>query len=199
MGRQRCSGAGKIFYRQPKLRRQITAQKITFFNPENQPGLPNDQWNDERLQQANRNYAIDYIRNGLIELSATVGSQECKSLAGRAARLIGLQYMNETRLIIGTDDGGLSSGADYLSKMFTGMGDEVTVEQVEGVDDRAAVKVTQRGLRIVHGLDGEQRYLVLDCWIELWIGALSAYREMKVATVQREECELVWIIQTRVR
>ena len=169
------------------------------FNPENQPGLPNDQWNDERLQKANRNYAIDYIRNGLIELSATVGSQECKSLAGRAARLIGLQYMNETRLIIGTDDGGLSSGADYLSKMFTGMGDEVTVEQVEGVDDRAAVKVTQRGLRIVHGLDGEQRDLVLDCWIELWIGALSAYREMKVATVQREECELVWIIQTRVR
>ncbi len=167
------------------------------FKPEDQPRLPNDQWNDERLQKANRNYAVDYIRNGLIELSATVGSQECKSLGGRAARLIGLQYMNETRLIIGTGDGDLSSGADYLSKMFTGMGDEVTVEQVVGVDDRAAVKVTQRGLRIVRGLDSEQRDLVLDSWIELWLGALSAYREMKVATVQREESELVWTIQTR--
>lgn len=168
------------------------------FKPEDQPGLPSDQWNDERLQKANRNYAVDYIRNGLIELSATIGSQECRSLGSRAARLIGLQYMNETRLIIGTDDGGLASGADYLSKMFSGMGDEVTVEQVVGEDDRSAVKVTQRGLRIVRGLVSEHRDIVLDSWIDLWIGALSAYREMKVTTVQRGESELVWTIQTRV-
>lgn len=160
------------------------------FRAEDQPTLPADQWNEERLQKANRNYAMDYIRNGLIELSRVTSPDLTRKLGGRAARLIGLQYFSQTREVIGTLDGDLSSARDYLVTMFSGMGDEVTVQ---GAND--TFELHHPDPRIVRGFDGEDRKLILDIWKELWLGALSSYRLMKAGEAQVTDEGITWKVR----
>lgn len=157
------------------------------FNPDEQPSPPADQWDEIRLLRANRNYALDYIRNGLVELQAVLGDEDCRQLACKAARLIGLQYFQETAEMIGAVDGDLSDGAHYLSTMFAGMGDETTVAVVE-----EELAITQSGLRVIRGLDDAQSDLVFECWKELWRGAMSSQRQMKALRVVRKENEANW-------
>jgi hypothetical protein len=97
------------------------------FDPEAQPQPPADQWNDLRLAKANRNYAMEYIRNGLCELAGVIGEAETRELGGLAARLIGLQYFPETAQMVGAQDGDVAAAAGYLARMFAGMGDAVDV------------------------------------------------------------------------
>lgn len=159
---------------------------------EEQPKLPSSEWNSERLEKANRNYAMGFIRNGIIELLAVLGVEETERLAGRAARLIGLQYFSETSAIIDTQDGDLNSAVDYLQQMFAGLGEQVDiVRDSEGV----AVQLVQHDPKIVHGLQDEERRVVLNCWNQLWLGTLSSYRVIKTAEINVEPHRTLWQIQ----
>lgn len=165
------------------------------FDPAAQPQPPMDQWDELRLEKANRNYALDYIRNGLIELAAVIGEAECRELACRAARLIGLQYFPETAEMIGAEDGDLTAAAIYLEKMFGGMGDEVSQETTD-----SGVEITATGLRVVRGLEQDEAALVLDCWSEIWKGVASSQRQLKVlecVEVNFEENQARWKITNR--
>lgn len=157
-----------------------------------QPKLPSSAWNPERLEKANRNYAMEYIRNGLVELAKMIGSEETVLLGGRAARLIGLQYMQETRRLVDTRDGDVFSAADYLARMFNGLGDDVQIDEAKG-----AIRLVQSGLRIARDLGGADRDVVLRCWIELWQGVLASYRVMKRADVSLEDDAITWEIRDR--
>lgn len=161
------------------------------FDQEEQPVPPVEHWSCERLAKANRNYAIEFVRNSLIELSQVLTKEEAQLLGCRAARLIGLQYFQETREMIGTEDGGISSAAEYLTRMFAGMGDEVKI--VFDQNDNQ-ISLIHSNLRILKGLEGEQRDLVLGCWQQLWKGALSSFRVIK--NLQWEHCndEIHWVI-----
>lgn len=159
------------------------------FNQEDQPQLSSEIWSEERLQKANRNYAMEYIRNGLIELHGVIGDGPTKELGGRAARLIGLQYFTQTRELIGTEDGDLSSAANYLTRMFAGLGDESIVEH-----SGSTLRIIQSGLRITRGLEPEDRGIVLTIWKELWLGALASFQQMKRAEVEINEDSIVWTI-----
>jgi hypothetical protein len=139
-----------------------------------QPQPPAD-WDPLRLAKANRNYAMDYVRNGLTTLQEVIGPLEASELGRLAARLIGQQYFAETAEMIGAVDGDVSDAADYLARMFEGMGDEVEIAEAGGT----AVDVHQHGLRIVRGLSSADRSLLLQCWRELWAGALSAQQLRK--------------------
>ena len=57
--------------------------------------------------------------------------------------------------MIGAVDGDVSDAADYLARMFEGMGDEVEIAEAGGT----AVDVHQHGLRIVRGLSSADRSL----------------------------------------
>jgi len=163
------------------------------FDPAVQPQPPADQWNPLRLAKANRNYAMEYIRNGLCELADVIGEAETRELGGLAARLIGLQYFPETARMIGAEDSDLEAAAGYLARMFGGMGDSIAV----GSDGGAAV-VEQMGLRIIRGLDPEEGALVLECWAGLWRGAVSSQRELKTLSWTRQDDQVRWIIEARV-
>lgn len=65
-------------------------------------------------------------------------------LAGRAARLIGLQYASQTRTLLQPEDGDLGAAAQYLESMFSGLGDETEI-----IDNNNGVTLGQTGLRIV--------------------------------------------------
>jgi hypothetical protein len=168
------------------------------FDPADQPVPPAGQWGEERLRKAARNYAIEYIRNGLCELGNTIGADDARELGGLAARLIGMQYYRETADLVGAVDGGADSAARYLARMMSGLDDEVAVE-AGATPERARLR--HRGLRILRGLAPGERGLLLDCWKELWIGAVRAHGPMmKVDLEQRTggsgiEEELFWSIE----
>lgn len=167
------------------------------WDPARQPRPPESQWNPERLQKAARNYAMEYIRNGIITLADVIGEPETRELAGLAARLIGMQYWRETAALIGAPDGGADSAARYLATVLEGMGD--TCRIAPGADPRTAT-VTQTGLRILRGLQGAERALLWDCWQLLWSGALRAMEALPTASVSLSgdgETQIaVWEIRT---
>jgi len=165
------------------------------FDPAKQPRPPAAEWSEERLRKANRNYAIEYVRNGVCELAATIGDARASELAGQAARLIGLQYYRETAASVGAIDGGADRAADYLCRMMAGLDDQA---RVEAGATAGRARVRHRGLRILRGLAAEERALLLGCWQQLWFGAVRAHGPMLHARVERQGSgaseELVWTI-----
>ncbi|MEQ8859008.1 MAG: hypothetical protein RIC56_10190 [Pseudomonadales bacterium] len=157
------------------------------FDEAAQPRPPLDQWDALRLEKANRNYALEYIRNGLCELAGVVGEAEARELGGTAARLIGLQYFAETAAMIDAADGDLAEAADYLARMFDGMGDATVIEETAG-----GLRLRHEGVRVVRGLEGSERALVLECWAELWRGAVASQRQLKTLDWEPTASGLTW-------
>lgn len=164
------------------------------FDADAQPAPPAEDWNDERLAKANRNYAVEYIRNGIRELVGVIGRERARAMGTSAARLTGLQNWRRLSSAIGTDDGGPDEAARLLAALFEGMGDEVTIER--GATD-TGVLVRQDGLRIVRGLAGGDRDDVLTCWIELWRGIVHGHRTFMNVTASPTDDGLAWAISLR--
>ena len=162
------------------------------FDPARQPSPPEDRWSAERLARAARNYAMEYCRNGVRELVGVIGRERALALGARAARLIGLQHYRSMADALGCEDAGVAESARFLALAFQGMGDEVEVS----TGGRAAT-LQQRGLRIVRGLEGEERADLLACWIELFRGAVHAQREFLNVDVEDRGEALVWTISPR--
>lgn len=164
------------------------------FDPDAQPIPPQEQWNDERLRKANRNYAVEYIRNGLVELAAVIGAERTRELGGLAARLVGMQCWRETAQMVGTTDGGIDQAGEYLHRMLAGMDDEIDPPVPL---ETGGVGLSQRGLRIVRGIDGDERKLLLDCWTQLWVGAVRAHREMLDLRYEWADVRMFWQLVSR--
>ena len=159
------------------------------FEDHEQPSVPQDAWNEARLEKANRNYAVEYVRNGLIELAGVVGEQAALAIGCRVARLIGLQYFAETRALIGGVDGGVADASRYLAQMLEGMGDEVRILSAEeGI-------VHQLNQRILSGLPQDNARLVWLCWQELWVGAMRSQSVMKSLSVIESDQGTEWRIE----
>ena len=81
-----------------------------------------------------------------------------------------------------------------LAAMFGGMGDEAVAE----TGSRAGQAVLHhRGLRIVRGLDGDERSHLLACWTELWRGAVHSCRQFMQVEVADAADGLAWTITPR--
>jgi hypothetical protein len=167
------------------------------FRLEDQPVPPAQEWNPERLGKANRNYAIEYIRNGLPELAKVIGQEETIELGGLAARLIGLQYYPETREMVGAVDGNIDAAYNYISDMMIGMGDSVSLLPIVSSKADAMpsgrLMFQQRGLRVIKGLSAEDRELILTCWRELWVGTIKSHQQlMMLKLVSKTDESLIW-------
>lgn len=181
----------------PEERLQFAPDEpVPGFDPSAQPSPPDNQWNPERLAKANRNYALEYIRNGIAALSQVVGAERAQALAQRSARLIGLQHYPVMAAQVDAVDGGVLDAADFLQTMMSGMGDECSMAaQPDG-----SVVLLQRGLRVLRGLDGATRQHLLASWIELWRGAIHSHRtfmELSGAVDDKEPDTLRWTIHLR--
>lgn len=159
----------------------------------NQPRPPQTQWSETRLAKANRNYALDYVRNGLSSLIPVVGLARARELGERSARLIGLQYQSRMMTMLGlTESEGqaMASAEVLLVRLFEGMGDTALGVASEGGRD-----IEHGGLRVLRGLEHDERLLVAACWRELWRGALRAFREMLDLSVSEADNQLTWHIR----
>lgn len=159
------------------------------FDPAIQPKPPETEWDETRLAKANRNYAVEYIRNGVSALAGVVGDERALELGKLAARLTGLQHYPRMAQAVGGVDGGPAEAAAFLAAMFRGMGDEV---EISVAGDVALLR--QSGLRVVRDLDGDERDRLLACWIELWRGAVNSHRQFMCLDATTDGDVAVWTI-----
>ena len=161
------------------------------YDPDAQPAPPAAEWSEERLAKANRNYAVEYIRNGLDALCHVIGRERTLELSKRAARLIGLQHYPIMAAAVGAVEGGPLEAVNFLSEMMAGMGDECMCETVS--DDEA--RLTQSGLRIARGLDGDARDILLESWVELWCGAIHSHRRFMDVQCNIQPDQIRWTVR----
>ena len=96
------------------------------------------------------------FRGFLGQIAGVIGTDQAGKLAARSARLIGLQYLQDTLHLVKVTDGDLKAGVTWLCRMMQGFGDsrEVSLGQHEAV-------VRQTGLRVVKGLPAAERQIFL--------------------------------------
>lgn len=145
------------------------------FDPAAQPKLPEAQWTAERRGRAARNYAMEYVRNGLAELAAVIGTEETHGLANLTGRLIGMQFRREIALTLGVDDGGVGPALEYLRLMAAGLDAHLEVINRDG--DRF-VDLSISEPRLVRGIEASERSVLLEAWRALCAGALRAQRQV---------------------
>jgi hypothetical protein len=161
------------------------------FDPAAQPSPPDAEWSQERLAKAGRNYAIEYCRNGIRELAGVIGKDEAVDIGRRAARLTGLQQYPHMAELLGCVDGDVADAAGFLATALAGMGDEVSLAVAP---NQQSARLRQSGLRIVRGMQGEAREMLLTCWIEIWKGAVHSHREFFSVEVSEDAQGLDWAI-----
>ena len=88
------------------------------------------------------------------------------------------------------EDGDLTAAAGFLSRMFSAMGDTVTVDTR---DDE--VVLNQEGLRIVRDMSGGERAVLLHCWEQLWVGAMQSNQRRKVLSARTSADGLKWTLR----
>ncbi|HWA88844.1 MAG TPA: hypothetical protein VG889_02335 [Rhizomicrobium sp.] len=143
------------------------------FDPAKAPKLETASWPEERLRKVERSYAMEYVRSLLPTAQALFGAVDAAALVGRTARLIGLQFFDET----------VCSFAEWLEAMQRAQGESVT---------RDGDTVVQQGWRLMDGVALDDPASAFAAWNALWEGALAAHdRERKLLT-ERDGERIVW-------
>ena len=86
-------------------------------DPAKAPRLDPAIWTPERLDKVVRSYAMEYVRTLMPVLQDLVGPEEMHRLLGHAARLIGMQFYDETAALLGVRAGGAAGFAEYLARL----------------------------------------------------------------------------------
>ena len=151
-----------------------------------QPAPPPGEWTEERLARANRNYAVEYVRNGLTMLAEVLGPERAGELGRRAARLTGLQAHRHLMQVARTEDGGPEQAAAMIVMLCHGMGDAAV---------RGGAGCRLETPRIVRGMHGADRSLVLDCWSEMLRGLVHGHRTFMDLEAHVEGDALTWQVR----
>jgi hypothetical protein len=118
---------------------------------------------------------MEYVRTALPVALGLLGAADTRRLLGHAARLIGMQYLDETARLVGVEGSGPGAFARYLATLARAQGEEVEVD---------GARVRQQGWRLVRGLPALDA-AAFDAWCELWRGALAAYdRRLRLAVTR---------------
>jgi hypothetical protein len=164
-----------------------------------QPKLETASWPGERRLRTFRAYAVEYLRMMLPTLQELLGADGALAELGRVARLVGLQFHEETArdmdLPTDVERGDEQSARDFarwLSAMLKAQGEEVETRGQE---------VVMRGWRAVRELKLVDPLKAFDAWNELWLGAAAAHdRFLKVQTMRalgERGWEIAWRIAPR--
>jgi hypothetical protein len=160
------------------------------FDPAAAPKLDNASWPEERLKKVERAYAMEYVRSLVPTMQSLFGAAETQALLGRTARLIGMQFYDDTAALVGTGGGTALAFAHYLAAMAAAQG-----EFAEIAEDGAGCVVWQRGWRLMDGLETPSE--AFQAWNELWVGALSVHNRGLALTAARDHDGIVWRIVPR--
>lgn len=95
------------------------------------PALPVDAWPKARLEQAYRNYAMEYVRTAAPVAVQMFGPDEAGHLLRLTGKLIGMQHYDEVAPAFGCARGGAEMFASFLAAMLGSQGDEVSQDGAE--------------------------------------------------------------------
>ena len=148
-----------------------------------QPKLETAGWPEERRLRTFRSYAIEYLRTMLPTLQEQLGADAAHKELGRVARLVGLQFHEETArdmdLPTDVERGDAQSARDlarWLGTLLRAQGEDVEIGDGE---------VRMQGWRAVRGLAVGDRLGDFEAWNVLWLGAAAAHdRFLKVETTR---------------
>ena len=161
-----------------------------------QPKLETASWPEERRLKTFRAYAVEYLRTMLPTLQEQLGADDALTELGRVARLVGLQFHEETArdmdLPTDVERGDLQSARDFarwLSNVLRAQGEEV---EIRGQD------VVMNGWRAVRELELADPLKAFDAWNELWLGAAAAHDRFLAVQTTRSLGERGWSIAWRI-
>lgn len=149
--------------------RFVRGERMPAFDPAAAPRLDPLAWPPERLDTVVARYAMEYVRTTLPVVLALLGPDDTRALLGHAARLIGMQYHDETARLLEIDGRGPEPFARYLAALAEAQGEAVELTAGRG---RASVRL--RGWRLARGLEPLDP-AAFEAWSELWRGALAAH------------------------
>lgn len=165
-----------------------------------QPKLETANWPEERRLKTFRAYALEYVRTMLPTLQELLGPPDALKELGRVARLVGLQFHEETARDMGlptdVERGDLSSARDFghwLSAVMAAGGEDVATEEKDG-----AVFVRVAGWRAVRELTLADPLQAFDAWNELWLGAAAAHDRFLSVQTSRSLGDKGWSIAWRI-
>lgn len=143
------------------------------------PVLPSADWPPERLQKVERSYAMEYVRSLLPATQELFGAREGSALVARTAKLIGLQFYEDTAALLGIAPGGAENFARYLEILAAALGENVT---------RSGAELSQTGWRLMKDVTLADDDAAFAAWNGLWEGALAAHdRHLKLHTSRKGE------------
>jgi hypothetical protein len=158
------------------------------FDPAKAPRLDSASWPAERLVKVERSYAMEYVRSMLPVMLELFGPEETHTIAGRAARLIGLQFYGETAAMLGVADDSAKSFGAYLKTLAEAQG-----ESVELSTSGATFTLVQKGWRLMDGVLLSSD-VAFHAWNALWQGALAAHNRWLTLKTEHAPSQTVWRI-----
>jgi hypothetical protein len=153
------------------------------FDPARAPKLDSASWPAERLAKVERSYAMEYVRSMLPSALALFGAADAGALIERTARLIGLQYYDETAPALGVTGNDAASFARLLGALAAAQGETIEVQ---------GDTVVQHGHRLLYGVTDDAA--LFDAWNALWEGMAAVHNRALTLTTQRRGDDIVWRI-----
>jgi hypothetical protein len=157
-------------------------ERAPTFDPATAPTVDTAAWPADRLAKAERNYAMDFVRVMLAELSAMPEADRLLTIAGKAARQIGMQFYDATRAMLGLTGGAPGDFAQYMARMSTAMGNS---PQRDATDSGTVIETP--GLKILDELENPPP-AIFDAWNGLWDGAAAAH-DPRLALAVESRCD----------
>jgi hypothetical protein len=155
-------------------------ERMPKFDPASAPKLDSANWPEERLRKVERAYAMEYVRALLPTMQELFGAEEGSALVARTARLIGLQFFEETFAMVGA-----TSFAQYLAAMQQAQGENIS---------RESGMLVQSGWRLMEGIMLPDNALAFRAWNALWEGALAAYDRDRTLIPRKSEETITWSV-----
>jgi hypothetical protein len=162
----------------PEERVRFSNEKPPRYEAASMPKLDSANWPEERLRKVERSYAMEYVRSFLPVTQELFGAEDAAALVGRTARLIGLQYFEETARLIGAVD-----FIHYLAAIASAQGENAEIRNGA---------VIQHGWKLMQGVALPDRHAAFEAWNGLWKGALAAYDRDLVLDTQFDGENIVW-------
>jgi hypothetical protein len=159
----------------PEERVRFADERAPRFDPAAAPKLDSATWPEERLRKVERSYAMEYVRSLLPTMIELFGAAEAEALVGRAARLIGLQFYEETAAMLDVAGDDAAAFGAYFGALQRAQGEDVRIET-----DGGSCVLVQSGWRLMAGVApaGDAAF---RAWNALWEGALAAHnRDLKL-------------------
>ena len=123
-------------------------------------------WPALRLAKAERNYALYYVRSMFGVLLDVFDEAEAAALVHLTARLVGMQFYDATRDMLGLTDPSREGFADYLERISRAMGNGPVRKS-----ESNAIVIANENWRLMEPRQPE----LLRAWNGIWEGACAVH------------------------